>query len=251
MATNQVLKQLVDELKVAQVTASEDLSGWDPRTVAGAQLRKNMAQDDVRRLTSAYKTAVQGALFRVFLGGSRDKTFGEFVAKDAVVIVVDGSELYSNLARGVADTQDPQDRKFGPTQLSRLTMELTYHGMSENYRSLMAPVIAEGDLDTPSPTYEDLVAKVRRAIRATNGDDLNRLYLEKLILKQAVDRGMANTIIPVIITGLSVEEIQELYKGLFAGSPAIDFTIVDESTDAEALKALYKKIQSVVKTTKQ
>lgn len=250
MATNPTLKKLVEDIAAAKAAATEDLSGWDHRTAAGAHLRKSMAQDELRTLTSAYRTAIQNFFVRVFVSGPRAEAFAASAAKEGA-IVVDGNDLYKLLAKGVFESQDPADRKFGPFQFQRLVMEMSYYGAAQNYRSFMSPNLETNDLDTQTPTFDDLVAKVRRAVRGPNKDELNRLHLEKQIVTQALDRGVASNVIPVIITGLTAEETQEMYLSLFGGTPAFDVVADEQTADADLLKTINKKIQSVVKASKQ
>lgn len=248
MATaNDKLKQIVTDLKVAQQSASIDPFTWaDPRTRPAAHLRKMQAEDEVKSLTSAYKTLVVNHFFRVFVSGDRAQEFGEYAAKEGAV-VVDGTHLYTHLAKALWESQDPNQRKFGPHQQFRLVTELGYYGQSQQYMSMMTPKFDPADMDAPTPTMNDLVQKIRRSIRNANGDDLNRLHLEKSIVSQALDVGAATTVIPVVITGLTTEETQEMFKSLFGGSPAMDLIAGPESTNESLLKAINSKIRSVFK----
>lgn len=249
--TNDRLRQIVSDLKIARQEAAIDPLTWsDPRTRPSAHLRKMQAEDEVKSLTAAYKTLVVNHLFRVFVGGDRVREFSEFAVKEGAV-VVDGAHLYTHLAKALWESQDPNDRKFGPHQQFRLITELSYYGQAQQYFSMMAPQFDPADMDAPTPTLNDLVSMVRRSVRNANRDDLNRMHLEKTIVSQALEAGACTNIIPVIITGLTSEEVHEMFKTLFGGSPAMDLTASPESTNESLLKAINSKIKSVFKATKQ
>lgn len=251
MAANDKLKQILDDLTKAKKNASLDVLAWpDPRTRPSAQLRKTKGMEDVVKLTQEYSRLVSKHFLRVFVGGERAKDFATFAASGGAV-VADGVEFYDSLAKGVAQSQDPKSPRFGPHQQLRLTAELSFYGRANGYVSVMAPRPIQGNLDTPTPTHDVLVAQVRSAIRATNGDDLNRLHLERKILANAIEVAANTNIIPVIITGLTTEEVQGLSKTLFGGSPAMDLTAGPDSTNDGLLKAINAKIRSVKATNKQ
>lgn len=248
MAINDALKKTLDDLKKAQKAAALDVLAWpDPRTRPSAQLRKTQGQEASERLTREYGQALPRHAFRVFIVGERAQEFAAFAAENGAVCV-DGAELYTLLAKGVEQSQDPKGPKFGPHQQLRLTAELMFYGKSQGYLSVMAPSPRVRDLDAPTPTFGDLLDKVRAAVRSTNADDLNRLYLEKKILATAISKNANTDIIPVIITGLTTEEIQSLFKTLFPGSPAMELTAGKDSTNEDLLKAINSKIRSVKAT---
>jgi hypothetical protein len=248
MAVNDKLKQVLDDLKKAEKKASLDVLAWpDARTRPSAQLRKSQGEEGVVRLTKEYGQLFPRHVFRVFMVGPKAQEFATFAA-GAGAVTTDGSELYTLLAKGVAQSQDPKRPSFGPHQIVRLTAELMFYGKAQGYVSLMAPSPKQTDIDTPTPTEAALTEKVRAAIRSTNADELNRLHIEKDVLAKAIKSGANTDIIPVVITGLTTEEIQSLFKTLFPGSPAMELTADEKSTPEDLLKLINAKIRSV-KTT--
>lgn len=248
MAVNDKLKQVLNDLKKSEKNARLDVLAWpDSRTRPSAQLRKTQGLEAKDRLTKEYAQLFPKHVFRVFTVGSRAQEFAKF-ATDAGAVTIDGSELYTILAQGVAQSQDPKKPTFGPHQSLRLTAELMFYAKGQGYISVMSPQPRTSDMDAPTPTPESLLDKVRAAIRSTNADDLNRLHMEKDILAKAIGSGANTDVIPVIITGLTTEEIQSLFKTLFPGSAAMELTADEKSSNEDLLKLVNTKIRSV-KTT--
>jgi hypothetical protein len=248
MAINDKLKQVLNDLKKAEKNAALDVLAWpDPRTRPSAQLRKTQGLEARDRLVKEYGQLFSRHAFRVFTIGPRAQEFAAFAANHGAV-TVDGSELYTILAQGVAQSQDPKRPSFGPHQVVRLTAELMFYSKGQGYVSVMSPRPRAKDLDAPTPTAASLLEKVRAAIRSTNADDLNLLHMERNILAKAIRADAKTDIIPVIITGLTTEEIQTLFKTLFPGSAAMELTADEKSTDEDLLKLINAKIRSV-KTT--
>lgn len=223
--------------------AEADLSGWDSRTAAGAVLQKREAEDQLKQLTAAYKTLIANSVVKVFVTGEGAEAFAS-VAKDEGAVVVDGARLYKELAVGVEPTLG-SDRSFGNAQLPVLIRVLQQFMTRNNVRSVAQPKLPTLDQDVPAKTTADVVDMCRKAVRNTNGDDLLIVDLQEQVLAACIKAESADTIVPVILTGLTPEETQSCEKTLFGSQPSVSIEATSDDTAKDLIKDINEKIRAV------
>lgn len=247
---NQHLTEILNQLSEHLAIVNQDISGWDPRTLSGKVLQKRQAEDEVASLTKAYKNLVGNHVMKVFLKGPRAAAFAEFAAKNGQ-IVADGSELYTILAKEVDATMDRNLRVFGAHQTIQLVRTMASYGQDAGYRSLPMPKYEANDLDHKCPEFVDTVAKVRQGVRASSGDDLNKLHLEKSVIDTCLKTKAAGNVIPVILTNLSDAEVEGLTKTLFPGSTVLTVDATEESNDKDLVDLINNKMKAVFEELKK
>lgn len=242
----QKLSKLLSEIEQSQRFADEDLSGWDPRTVGGAMIRKREAQEKLKQLKAAYSEAISGTFFKVFVSGPRAAEFAK--ATDAqAAIVVDCSELYSKFADSVEPTLDRNQRQFTATQISVLIRVIQNFMTEHAVPSVQMPKLDPLEMDTVTATKQDLLEKVRKSVRNTNGDKLLLVDLTARILEQALSKKIANTVTPIILTGLSPDELQSVPAKLFPLQANCLIEANEDSEDEEIVEKINKQIFLVFK----
>ncbi|WNM70292.1 hypothetical protein [Myxococcus phage Mx1] len=239
------LKEIVKKLKEAQKCIDEDLSGWDPRTITGKRNQQQQARDEIDSLKKKYTDELPGHVFLVFVKGTQPASFLG-LARQEGALVGDASEIYRTFAEGVRETQDKSQPSFSAFQSIRLVREMSSYAYDNMIRSMPLPSVSIGDLDTLTPSLEDVVAVVRRSIRATSADDLNAFHLKKVLTEQGIQDGNDKKTIPVIIVNASDEEIQGLKEGLFPGAQSLVVDSKKQSSE-ELVETIQKKILAVLK----
>ncbi len=223
--SNENLETLFQKFEEAQKLATMDLSGWNPKTVLGVAVQKKIAQEAVEGFVEKYKAAVTKTISVVFLEGAPERVAQVIMAhEDEPVVVVRGDDLYRTIADPIDKMMDSAHRRFGGTQVGRLIEELTEYARDNGIRSLPMPKLDLNDYNAAVPTFEDVVSVVRKAIRATSADDLNRIVMERAVLKSAIDTKATGEFLPVVVHSLTRDEVTKMAGDLFKGRP---FAVVD------------------------
>ena len=229
-------------------TAATNLENWDPRTLMGMKSRVRGAQDAAEALTVAYETALAQRAVLVVLQGSSERTdrvVAAVAAEDVLAVRADG--LYRELAKGVDSSIDAR-RTFGPGQAARLVEELTEYARSNGIRELPLPKMDINDFNAPTATFEDVVAVIRKAVRATAGDDLNAVVLKRKAITAAVQQGVVEPILPIVLHGVTMEESKTLPAKIFAGRPVISINLDMYSDDKTLVEDVLRRITSEFKS---
>ncbi len=228
------LKEKLTRYKQAKAMSETDLSEWDRRTIMGVSTAKAQALKDLDPLRAEYNKEVVKSFVKVFLVGDQSKVekFAAFASTEGA-LTVDGSELYRNLARPVEDTIDHRRRTFDTSQVVRLYQELADFAQKFGIKEMPEPKVDANDYNGGAPNFEATVGIVRKSIRRTSDDDLNVLYLQHKALAMALAAeitGMA----PVVVSGLSPDEIKNISEKLFPGQPSLTVSVDTLDTEDDA-----------------
>lgn len=237
------LSEVAKQLASLESEVNVDLVGSDPRTLMGKETRKRMAKQELEVVVNQYNSLVLNHFVKVFITGDLEKV-QEFLssASKAGALVADGRALYEQLATPVDKTLDPRNRYFTAGQMVRLIQEMADLGREYEMRSMMMPRLDGSDYSTSIPTFSDTVNLVKKAIRNTLEDDLNKFYLERDILTKARAARASDKIIPVLIGNLTESEITGLSQCLFNGRPNIVVNLNEVNHDDNFITNCMRKI---------
>ncbi len=225
--------------------AEADLSGWDRRTIMGVQTAKQQAGKDLEGIRKSYNEGVAKVIAKVFLTGSPEKTakFAAYAETEGAIIV-DGAGLYRDLATPIEAMIDPRRRTFDTGHVVRLYQELSDFAQKNGIKEMPEPKVDNNDYNGGAPDFNTVVDIVRKSIRRTSEDDLNVLYLQNKILDKALDKETTK-VTPVVIYGLSQDEIKNLSEKLFPGQPAVTASV--DTVDVEDDKSMGTLVNVVSK----
>ena len=249
---NEKLEKALNQLVETEAVCNQDLTGWDPSTKMGMETRKRQAKNDLDVLKNAYKNELINSAIKVFVTGDtvKAKRFVESLDGGSVVVVA-GDGVYRKMAKNVEKTLDDRSRHFNTSQLVHLIDELHDFARDFELRDIPLPKMDGNDINTQAPTLEDVVDLVRKAIRATANDDINRIYLEREVLNKAVAVKAAGNVVPVIIHSLTQDEIGGLSQNLFFGRPNLVLDLSDIADDENLVANATKKIAELYNQSKK
>lgn len=209
--------ELVDEIVAATTLADKDLREWDPRTRPGMEGAKNRAKARLEVLREQHLDYVSEAALVMYLSGSREDSlaFTSLAAKDGGVIFVDAGSLYRRLAEPIDPALGPQ-RMFGVGAFS-----LLLQGIDEVAREIGLDLPLE-KLDLPNlkapslvKTKDALAALIRSLIVGSSGQRFMQAYIESTIGRDAFENRYDQPVVPVIVSGLSDQDIEVVSKIVF------------------------------------
>ena len=250
-AAVQRLTTILDNIEESIRVIGLDVAQSDPRTRPALAIRKREAEDNLLGLKSAYKTLVTGGFFKVFVSGKNADKFVEAVSKKPGVLVINGRELYETWAKVVEPTLEHRQRNWTATQSVILTQCMQRFMETNGIKSLNSPKLEGFQADPMMPKFDDVVDRVRMAIRNTNFDDLNVQDIENRLIDVALAAKVTSTQTPVIVTNLSKEELQSIPTRLLAGQPSVFIEANKKVYDLEtATETLSKAIETASATKK-
>jgi hypothetical protein len=219
------LETIVAEIDKASVTANKNLEDLHPNVRGGWSLAILDAKDKLKVLRGEYKTALFKSAVAIFPEGEAAKVaeFALLVRDENEGLSVNAHALYERLADALEPTFS-EARTWGIAQTHKLHLLLQEVMFELSIAEIPFPSTAQ---EVVVPTREALVAQVRSMLRDSVGDDLNRLYLEKLIVDEATKIRYTNERTPVLILGASQDEAPALAKFMALGSFRIKITNED------------------------
>jgi hypothetical protein len=244
IAAKKRLADILADIDAYTRIANQDLTGWDRATASGMVIAKREAEDQLAVLKSAYKTFITNAIVKVFVTGARAADFAKSLDGEEVA-VVNGAKLYYEVTKAVEPAVDPVRKTFMPGLLVIVVRALQQFMEKNNIRMINQPKLDANDLDSPINDFEALLDRVRKSIRNTNGDDLAVIDISNQVYESCLSKKIANTIIPVVITGLTEDEQQSLSKVLFAGMHNITIEATEDSTNQDLIKEINNQIRSL------
>lgn len=236
------IQEMLNNLEEATRVATTDVSGWDKNTMNGALIRKREAEDQIAVLKSGYRATIENSFVKVFLTGDRAAEFAKSADAKGFV-VIDGSALYTEMAKHVEPSMDHKERQFTATQIALMIQILQRYMQMHRLHVMNQPKLDANDMGITRPDTASVVEVVRKSIRATNNDDLLAFDLADRALDKALEKRAAKVSVPVIITGLLPDEAQSLQTRLFVGRPSVSIEATSNTTDED----LFKQIEAVAK----
>jgi hypothetical protein len=199
--------------------------------------RKEEARQSLPKLLAAYQEVLEKLAFSVWVEGEPEHVQA-FVEKSRSrqLLCMDTLALYRQLgARAIGSIG--VTRIFGASQLAQLVNDV---------REFIFDHKEVDDSKRPEPHLDDLehvkddeaaLEYVRKIMRRSSGDILNKVHLRKNLSSLALDIGYEQPVVPVVFYGFGSEEEKKELKFL----PNEDFAVVvtaESSTDEGHLKIL-------------
>lgn len=203
----------IDQLKT---TANQELSGGDPRTYIGRATAKAQAQELLPDAIAEYMQGLRKVTSALIVLGDSEaaKQFATIAEQEGQTVNVNGAKLYEVIAAELSPSLDSSG--LGLNQSSLLDQTVDEIGQSL-------------ELDPPNvqftKTYivnseQDVINGVRETLRAQLGDVFNLLYIEKEAMRVAAEKRYNQSVVPVVITGLTKDEADNMAK-LFDGNTTV------------------------------
>jgi hypothetical protein len=254
MSTTQEKKieTLCQEIVQLKGIMSRDLENWDPKTRGGQEILKRESQDKLEKLGLEYAEYLKRSAVSVVLTGAPEDV-QEFVTiarqeSAEAPVVLDAQELYRRLAEEASPGIGPS-RYFGVSAVGLVIQGLAAIGKDLGISYVDAPVFT---YDVLVPDEAAVINVIRDGIRATTGNDLQRLYLRLKTYEQALAIGYSTSLIPVFITGGHSSEQETLLKLFGAGLQVAVKPESKEGEEAHVSKAfVIKTFKDIVKTAKE
>ena len=197
------LDELMEQIKATEQTANLDVEGMSWQTRPGLEMAKREAKDKLEVLLKNYNSWIQEATVGIFVLGPGAEKFAKISSGESEqIITVQADGLYRKLAEA-AEPALGKARDWNTNAHAMMLRTIGDIAKDLEVRNFLSP----GYRDVANlKTTEDVVEHVRNLVRATLGDDLNRISLNKEISKKALASRYTNSVLPVIVIGLSGNE---------------------------------------------
>jgi hypothetical protein len=234
------LEALVKGIKDRRALVAKQPSDFPPATRSGMVFAQGEASEQLVLFEKEYGNYLKtAAVAGIVMAKNEDlgKAFLETAQKfcKQPLVVVDASALYRRLAGSVTAALG-QSRQFGSGQVGLVIEELAAIGKELFFTSLAAP---NWQYDEVVSDLEAIVGVIRKAVRTSkDGDVLNLSYLRMEAFKRALDLGYTSAMVPVLVVGVTREELPALMAGLFSASVLVDVSSEEDVTDEKAKTVL-------------
>lgn len=236
-----VLNKLLESEKIA----AEDLSECPVNLRPGRERRQREAAEEVVAYRNMYRQHLQKGLSYIFVepcSGNKEQRFLEIVEDEGTAVAVRPHELYERITNVIHPSMAPP----APSRAFKVAD-------AEKFLRCLKKEMVDIEVDTPYypdvtkivgkivPTKESVQSLVRDTIRDKYGDSLIQCYNEKKALVEAEARRYDQPILPVVVFGCSLEEIESIKQ--FSAS-YIDVINLDDGAGKNRLIGCFKKIQN-------
>lgn len=218
------LQQIMSEYTAAQAAAARNPEEYNFTARPGIEMAIRAAKDKLESLEKQYQKEFLAAAVAVFLDGPGAQALVGYHG----VIAADASALY----RRITDLVDPtlgSSRTFTANQGSRVLTELRNVGVELHVASMKQVDFGPA---VEVPTFSDTLAVIRNGVRKALHDDLNRMYLEAVVVRQALALKFTGNSAPVFIVNALPDERDALAtpfgKGQTTWSVRADVEVNDD-----------------------
>ncbi len=236
------MQLLVENIVKTQAQLDRNLEFTDPRTRGGHEVAKGAARDRLPLLRAQYTAMLRKGMAAIFLSGHPEglASFISIAEKEAPLLVVAADALYRRLALEVESSMRT-DRSYEPTQCARLQAALMTVCTELGITEMPSPKFKDGAI---LHKFDDVLAYVRRSVRAVAGDKLNQMYMEKLLTDRAIEIRYQMSVVPVIVTGATKEEVTGLSS--FFNNKTVS-TITKNLPTTESIIKVFQQLQTKIK----
>lgn len=240
------LESLMKEYKECQDVLDQNLEGLSPFNQS-MKMRQADCRDRVQIIEREYMAVLKERAFTIFLEGKPEDqiVWAKIATDEANVMCLSADSFYKKLAEHVEPTLGDR-RTFGTSQLATLIRALGEIGRDVGARQVPTPQIFE----THHLKGEAAVVNyLREIVRASSGDSLNLLWIEKEILMEGLKIKYSRSVVPVIVLQATPEEVKELAPNLFS---RVTFTVkIKEAPTKEVVLQRLTEIRQTLKQRKQ
>lgn len=236
------LKEMLGRVVEARRLAGMNPDDYPRNTRAGFQMAANQARAELVGLERAYLTELQRRSVTVFvLGAPADvKAFVGLAGRAGVAVCCDASDTYRRIAQKV-------DRSIGPDR------NWTAHQHALAVENALSEAVDLGFQDAnidnrrsfqprSVQTLEAVVEAVRETIVDRLGHDIARCALRKAIAQQAVEKGLADGPVGVLLHGARTED--EARELLGAWTSASSVVTLEDRPTAKLVKECFVKTKN-------
>ena len=241
------LQKMTEELESVSTTANMNLDDIPSNTRGGWSASIAAAKERLPGVQARYKDSLLQNAVAIFVSGDKAKVaeFTSLIRSENEGLVVDANALYDRLARDVTMTlPDNRGIEWGITQTHKLHLSLQEVMHEVGLREL--PMPSNGTAPFVNG-YDDVLENVKGLMRAAVGGTLNKLYLEKDLIGEAMKIRYTSSMVPVIVTGADQAEIYDLSRVFGRGSTDVaipDGTLVDKEFLVKTFKEINKKLKN-------
>jgi hypothetical protein len=245
--TTQNLATLSTAIENAAAVANKRLEDLPSSVQGGWATAIAEAKTKLKTLKGEYKSALLRNGVAILLEGDALKIseFVKLVRDEGEGLAVDAGALYRRLAEGVEPTFS-DSRQWGVQQTYKLTLELK--DVMEGIGLTELPMVDRKVMPV-LPTTEDVANHIRTIVREVAGDELNRLYIEEMALKEAFEIRYTGTLAPVLILNANADEAANLAKSFTQGTTRVTLKEEDE-INKKFLYNAFKEANKSIRTKK-
>lgn len=231
-------EDILKELKVVKKSANLDIDVIPQHIRPGHEMAKREANEKLPRLFREYLDTVFKSARGLFPNGSEDNTkqYVEVAKKEGGIVVVDGGEMYRNMAKQI-EPSIGSSRDFGVTQLQLLMAMVRVISNDIGFQEPVPPTMTELRACT---TFEDLVEYVRILCERAMGNKLYVSYVTFKVADAALEADFAGKVLPVAITHTTSAD-RAVLASLFVANTSFNLDDADE-IDAKYVISTFKKV---------
>lgn len=203
-----LLAEYDETLKVSQW----DLADFPPAAAPGLSGRIRQARFELPKIAAAYEEAIRPNTVAIFVSGTDDQeqVFAGLAAQEGGTITVRADALYQTLAA-------PVERALAAGKGRQFTAH--FGGMVSDGLRDVAAELGIASMNNPSfsaaPILADrgaVVGHIREAVRTAVGDQLNAMYIARMLANVALQTRQTGAVIPVVVIGTTPGETEGVSK---------------------------------------
>jgi hypothetical protein len=240
--------ELLKQIQECEKIINQSTDGVKAQFLSSMVMGQNQAKDQLKELKLKYKATLKDSVILMIPVGAESgiKQLSKLLVGKA--LIVDGEKLYKELAQTSNDTLSDKTKLFSTLHQQHLMSSMHLVAEKLGIRSLPMPKFGE---IRKCSNMAETVDFVKEMVRATNKDDLAKMFIEQDILDAAIkDRNTRNPLY-VFLTGLNVDERNNLPKQIYSGNHLVVEDIpaeVDFEYAEKLMKNLNKKYRKTDKT---
>lgn len=237
MEIKEILEKMNEQKEIMNEGPEED-----PRTRTAREMRRREALDEYEKYRSQYHKALKDAVaFIPVVGGkARIEEFRPIAEDEGTSIIIDGDKMFREYA-------DYFSNFIGDGGLFGVGEALTLRNLIyRTSRELNVPVVIhEVDEGTHSVAdYEDLVSVIRSIYFRMTDSNLLKAYIANQIVEEAELISYDLPILPVIVFGLTKEEVLRRFDSEFLGKKMFVINLSKTPPSEEVLINTYRGIKN-------
>lgn len=225
--------KLLEEIDRTTSTATIKLDEINPRARPGMEVAVREAKDHLEELKTKYGQLVQERALGIFVLGNAEGVFqfASIAEYEGDTITLESDSLYRELARSIEQAMG-DTRVFGPDAMSHLVTNLRTMAFEMGIVTLPVPKFEEAHCSS----FNDTIAHVKKLVRLAMGDDLNSIYLKKVLVEKALKIRYTGSVVPVVVISDSESEIAGLSPMFQKGTTVVNVADGDNVTKEYVLK---------------
>ncbi len=245
------IKKVLAELTDAKTRSEVNLDAVKYSLRAGQAIAKQEALNKLEALRNEYRQELEPRVATIFAFGTPEAqlAFAAGAQEEGGTLTVDTQEIYKLMAADVELTMG-RGRQFGSTQVNHMIRTMEELGRRAGLSHMVVPRLTEvltvKDVDA-------MAAVVKNIILTQVGEQFNARYIMSKILNMALEAGYGEKVLPIVMTGATIEEAAFLQKAIFSGK-GIKVSLDDDLNPEVVGKAVlqsFAALKEVMKSNPQ